>query len=242
MMKHVGRHDQRKAVLLFREIPGDDGDMCLIVYTDKLPVLIHDAMMRCVESDVGQNSNDISGPLSRTLMDDGQNVLETLHRSGYIRKVPANQMILQPNAQTTIRVDELNDLLRQMEGGAEAREKLAEMDAQAGIHDPAKSLTKLNEADAPVEAPVPQVPLQAAGDGVLSDEDIAKGQLSQAEALAKDAERLLNEAAIIREEAYALAPSLKPKAKKAPAPKKKASTTKAKRGPGRPRKNAAPAS
>jgi hypothetical protein len=233
MIKHVGKHDQRRAVLLFREIPGDDGDMCLIVYTDKLPSLIEEPMMKCIESEVGQNSNDISGPLSRTLMDNGQNVLEVLHRQGYIRKVPANQMILQPNAQTTIRVDELNKLLREMDSGAEAHERLAEMDAQAGIKDPAKSLKNLNKPD-----PVPQAaPVQAAADGVLSDEDIAKGQLSQAEALKADAQRLLNEAQTLESEAYNIAPSLKPKAKakrKAPAPK-----AKAKRGPGRPRKNAA---
>jgi hypothetical protein len=166
-------------------------------------------------------------------MDNGQNVLEVLHRQGYIRKVPANQMILQPNAQTTIRVDELNKLLREMDSGAEAHERLAEMDAQAGIKDPAKSLKNLNKPD-----PVPQAaPVQAAADGVLSDEDIAKGQLSQAEALKADAQRLLNEAQTLESEAYNIAPSLKPKAKakrKAPAPK-----AKAKRGPGRPRKNAA---
>lgn len=234
-MKHVGKHDQRRAVLLFREIPGDDGDMCLIVYTDKLPALIEGPLMKCIESEVGQNSNDISGPLSRTLMDNGQNVLEVLHRQGYIRKVPANQMILQPNAQTTIRLDELNKILREMESGDDAKQRLAEMDAQAGIKDPAKSLKNLNQPDPVVQAE----PVQAAADGVLTDEDIAKGQLSQAESLKADAQRLLNEAETLESEAYNIAPSLKPKAKakakrKAPAPK-----AKAKRGPGRPRKNAA---
>lgn len=237
MMKHVGVHDQRKAVLLFREIPGDDGDMCLIVYTDKLPALIHDPMMSCVESEVGQNSNDISGPMSRQIMQNGENVLTTLHKQGYIRKVPANQMILKPNAQTTIRVDELNELLRQMDGGVEAKQKLAEMDAQAGIKDPAKSLSNLNQPDA---EPVPEVaPVQAPADGVLSDEVIAQGQLSQAEALKADAQRLLNEAANLETEAYTLAPSLKPKTKPTVKRKAAAPKAKAKRKPGRPKKNAA---
>ncbi len=34
MMKHIGRHDQRKAVVLFKELPNDVDEMCLIVYTD----------------------------------------------------------------------------------------------------------------------------------------------------------------------------------------------------------------
>ena len=54
-----------------------------------------------------------------------------------------------------------------------------------------------------------------------------------------DAQRLLNEAANLEDEAYTLAPSLKPKATRKKAAKPKASTVK-KRGPGRPRKNAAP--
>lgn len=233
MMKHVGTHDQRKCVLLFKEVPGDE-DMCLIVYTDTLNKLIHDPLMRCIESEVGQNANDISGPLSRTLMDNGQNVLNTLHSSGHIRRVPTNQMILRPNASTTIRLDELNSMLKKMAEGGDAKDRLAEMDAQAGLRDPAKSLGNLGQPD-------PIVPIEAAQDGVLTDASIAQGQISQADAMAADAERLLNEAANLRDEAYALAPELKPKAtRKKAAPKKKAAaTTTAKRKPGRPKKNAA---
>jgi hypothetical protein len=143
--------------------------------------------MKCIESDVGQNANDISGPLSRTLMDSGQNVLNTLHSGGWIRRVPTNQMILRPNASTTIRLDELNKILREMEQGDDAKAKLAELDAQAGFRDPAKSLTNLNQPDPAVQ------PIEAAGDGVLTDAHIAQGQLSQAERMANDAQNLLNE-------------------------------------------------
>lgn len=231
MMKHVGTHDQKKCVLLFKEVPGDD-EMCLIVYTETLPALIHDPLMKCIESDVGQNANDISGPLSRTLMDSGQNVLNTLHSGGWIRRVPTNQMILRPNASTTIRLDELNKILREMEQGDDAKAKLAELDAQAGFRDPAKSLTNLNQPDPAVQ------PIEAAGDGVLTDAHIAQGQLSQAERMANDAQNLLNEAENLRQEAYALAPELKPKATRKKAAPKKAAQAKAKRRPGRPKKNA----
>ncbi len=237
MIKHVGRHDQKKAVLLFKEVPGDE-EMCLIVYTDTLSKLIHDPMMKCIESDVGQQANDITGPLSRTLMDDGKNVLNTLHTNGYIRKVPTNQMILIPNAQTTIRLDELNKILREMASGKEATTRLAELDASAGLRDPAKSLANLGkqsvgEALSETEAMV------APEHDVLTDAHIAKGQLSQADALAADADRLLNEAKNLRQEAYTLAPELKPKATRKP--RKKAAPKKivtAKRKPGRPRKDA----
>jgi len=236
MIKHVGKHDQRKAVLLFKEVPGDD-EMCLIVYTDTLPKLIHDPMMKCLESEIGQNSNDITGPLNRTLMDNGQNVLNQLHSQGYIRRVPTNQMILMPNAQTTIRLDELNKILREMATGSEATQRLAELDAQAGIRDPAKSLAKIAKPEE-TSADVAK-PLVASQDDVLTDARIAQGQLSQADSMAADAERLLTEAKNLREEAYTLAPELKPKVtrRKKRTVTKKATTVKA-RKPGRPKKNA----
>ncbi len=231
MIKHVGKHDQRKVVLLFKEVPGVD-DMCLIVYTDTLPKLIHDPMMKCIESEVGQKANDISGPLSRTLMDTGANLLNTLHSSGYIRRVPTNQMILTPNAQTTIRLDELNKILKEMDQGDEAKKRLAELDAQAGFKDPAKSL-KYGDVSDIIDVPI------TGEDGVLSDASIAQGQLSQASTMEADAERLLNEVKNLRKEAYKLAPSLKPKATRKKKASVKKSDTTTKRKPGRPKKNVA---
>lgn len=243
MIKHVGIHDLKKVVLLFKEVPGDE-EMCLIVYTDTLSKLLHDPMMKCIESEVGQRANDITGPLSRTLMDNGENLLNALHNQGYIRKVPTNQMILKPNAQTTIRLDELNKILREMDQGKEATNRLRELDAAAGLRDPAKSLAKLGQkspGEAIREAAAGAAePLVTNQDGVLTDVNIAQGQLSQAESLVADGQRLLNEAQILRDEAYTLAPELKPKAsRKKRAPKKATvDATATKRKPGRPRKNA----
>lgn len=228
-MKHIGKHDQRSAVVLFKELPNDVDEMCLIVYTDTLPKIIHDPMMKCIESEVGQMADDITEPLNRTLMDNGRNVLQSLHKDGYMKRVPQNQMILTPNAHTTIRLDELNKILRQMSEGKEATDKMRELDAQAGIRDPAKTT---------LTAPEVAAPIVAAEDGVLTDANIAQGQISQADALAANAEQLLAEAANLREEAYALAPELKPKTRKKRVVKAKTATT-AKRKPGRPRKNAA---
>ena len=36
MAKHVGKHNDRKVVILFREVP-DEGHMCLVIYSDLLP-------------------------------------------------------------------------------------------------------------------------------------------------------------------------------------------------------------
>ncbi len=232
MIKHVGKHDQKKAILLFKEVPGED-DMCLLVYTETLPALVHDPLMKAVESDVGQNSNEITEVLNRTLMDNGQNLLTFIHQSGFIRKVPTNQFILTPNPSTTIRLDELNSILKQMAEGDEAKQKMAELDAQAGMKDPAKTL-----ADSPVAEATPEIVTEV--DGVLTDAGLAKSNLDQAEQMEAQAQVLINEAKILRNDAYEMAPELKPKAtKKKAASTKKAATTVKKRGPGRPRKNAA---
>jgi hypothetical protein len=35
MLKHVGRHGDRKVAIIFREIPGEE-HMCLVIYPDVL--------------------------------------------------------------------------------------------------------------------------------------------------------------------------------------------------------------
>jgi len=52
-VKHVGTHNNKKIVVLFRQTPNED-HMALVVYSDSMPSLIHDAVMECVSSDVGQ--------------------------------------------------------------------------------------------------------------------------------------------------------------------------------------------
>ena len=53
MLKHIGRHGDRKVAVLFREVP-NEGHMCLVIYPDVLPAPWEDAIMRALESDVGQ--------------------------------------------------------------------------------------------------------------------------------------------------------------------------------------------
>ena len=54
-MKHVGKHGDRKICILFRQVPGED-HMCLLVYSDLLPRMIHDEIMKVLESAVGQQA------------------------------------------------------------------------------------------------------------------------------------------------------------------------------------------
>ena len=51
MLKHVVKHNNRKAALLYRQVPNED-HMCLLVYSDLLPRMIHDEIMKVLESPV----------------------------------------------------------------------------------------------------------------------------------------------------------------------------------------------
>ena len=47
MLKHVGRHGEKKVVIAYNIVPGED-HMALVVYSEKLPPMIHDEVMKVV--------------------------------------------------------------------------------------------------------------------------------------------------------------------------------------------------
>ena len=82
-IKHTGTHNNKKVVVLFRQTPNED-HMALVVYSDSMPSLIHDAVMECVQSDVGQQADNFADALQRKTMTDGRVALTVLHQEGYI--------------------------------------------------------------------------------------------------------------------------------------------------------------
>lgn len=209
MVKHVGKHNDRKVVILFREVP-DETHMCLVVYSDVLPRLIHDELMKCVESDAGQSAKEISEVLHRTYMADGRVLLTTLHREGMIKKVPCNQVLVTPNSKSSVRLDELNSILNEMAKGEEAVKRLQEIDSSRGMTgkkrqaEPREVGMPSNSRSAPVEGNMSAEQLVS---GILSDSDLAQQRLSQAQQMRKNAESMLAEAARLEAEATSLNPS-----------------------------------
>ena len=204
MLKHVGKHGEKKVVIAYNTVPGED-HMALVVYSDSLPSMIHDEVMKVVESAAGQSAKSLADALFRNTMADGSNTLSSLHKGGYLKKVQTKQVILTPNARSTVRLDELNDILKKMEGGEEAVKKMADMDAGKGFADPAKKVKEGREVGEPVNPKTPAV------EGVLSDADLAKSNLDQAARMEAQAKTLIAEAKRLKEEAKKFAPT--PKAK-----------------------------
>jgi hypothetical protein len=213
MLKHVGRHGDRKVAILFREVPGED-HMCLVVYPETLPTHIHDSIMKTLESDVGQQAPNLADALHRNLLPDGRAQLVALHQEGMIKKIPCNQVIVTPNVNSSVKLDELNRIVKEMETGENALKRLQELDAAQGIVDPlqkrkAEAEFKRNqERQARGESPIDSTPAQSNNAGALDDRTLATNMLAQAKRMEQEAKGMIAEAARMKKEAQQLDPSV----------------------------------
>jgi len=204
MLKHVGRHGEKKVVVAYNTVPGED-HMALVIYSDSLPSMLHDEVMKVIESPAGQTAKSLADALFRNIMPDGNNTLGALHKGGFLKKVQTKQVILKPNAKSSVRLDELNEILKKMEAGQEAVDAMAKIDAGRGYADPSKNVGReLGEPKKVAESAVNT-------SGVLTDADLANQRLDQATKMESQAKTLLAEAKRLKEEASSLAPKTKAK-------------------------------
>lgn len=231
MLKHIGRHGDRKVAIIFREIPGED-HMCLVIYPDVLPTHIHDTVMKVLESPAGQQENTLANALHRNLLPDGRVILEALHREGMLKKIPTNQVIVTPTATSSVKLDELNRLVKEMESGQDAAKRMAELDSNSGLVDPMVKREQerefkrrqLEEAQRRQAAGQPAVPNT---NDALDDKALASNMLSQAKKMEQEAQGLINEAARMKKEAERMFPGVMPAAvsEQPSAPKKRGRTS-----------------
>jgi hypothetical protein len=200
MLKHIGRHGERKVVIAYNTVPGED-HMALVVYSDSLPSALHDEIMKVLESPAGQGAKILAEALHRNVGTEGVNSLTSLHKGGFLKKVQTKQVILTPNAKTSVRLDELNKILAEMEKGADAVKKMADIDAGRGYADPEKRAREVGESVKAVAS------VNTSADGVLSDADLAQLNLDQAAQMEAQAKTLLAEAKRLKEEAKQFAPT-----------------------------------
>lgn len=200
MIKHVGKHNSKKIVVLYRQVPGEE-HMCLVTYTETLPRTIHDDLMKALESPAGQQAKELSEVLFRTLGTSGRSILGTLHGEGFIKKVPTNQVLITPNTASSVRLDELNKILNEMSLGEEAVKKLEQLEKDKGMT--GKAIRKKSGAQ-----PVTESTAITKSD-ILSDTDIANNLREQAARMAAEAKTLLQESDRLMKEASAMLPQEK---------------------------------
>jgi hypothetical protein len=211
MLKHIGRHGDRKVAIIFRELPGED-HMCLVIYPDTLPTHIHNTIMSILESAPGQQSPNLADVLHRNLLPDGRVILQALHNEGMLKKIQTNQVIVTPTAQSNVKLDELNKIVKEMESGDAALKRMQELDANAGFVDPAVKRKaekafkegRISEAEA----------LVAPATGALDDQSLAANMLAQAKRMEADAKGLVAEAARMKKDAQRMFPSVNLKSAK----------------------------
>ena len=152
--------------------------------------------MSVVDSPEGQESNNVSEVFFRRRLTDGENMLEALHTRGKLTKVPVDMVKLTPAPNQSVELAEVNAELQKIETGSNPP-LVTEQNVE-----------NLSQGDVPV-------------DEAEDQNQVAQNLLSQASLLREDAKVLLGDADSKEEEAYKLAPELKPK-----------------KGPGRPPKSA----
>ena len=184
-MKPVGRHGDKKVVVLYRTVPDED-HMCLVSYSDTLPRIYHDGVMKVLESKQGQDAGELAEVLHRHLLPDGTNSLQSIHKTGLIKKVPSSQVIMTPDPRNSVRLDELNKIIKEMSQGQDAVRRMAELDAQAGMRDPQKS---------------EKIPASMRSADALSDSALAQNLRAQAERMQAEANGLLAESQRLMTEA-----------------------------------------
>jgi hypothetical protein len=116
-MKHVGKmkNNSARVVVAYRTVPGEPLN-CLIIGTQGLGDSYHDTLMNVVDSDSGQQANDLADVLAARRFPDGSNMLGYLHSNGHLRKVSTNLVLMTPDTKTSIQLDQLNAIIAEQQG------------------------------------------------------------------------------------------------------------------------------
>jgi len=116
-MKHVGKmkNNSARVAVAYRTLPGEPTN-ALVIGTQGLPDAYHDTLMSLIESEAGQGTNELAEILATRRFPDGVVMLEWLHTRGHLKKVPTNLVLMTPNSQTQIPLNELNQIIADQKG------------------------------------------------------------------------------------------------------------------------------
>ena len=182
LKKHSGQLSNTgvRVAVVFRKLPNDETN-CLIVETERLPDSYHDYVIQCLNSKEASETNDFYEILNRRTFPDGSNCLTSLHQRGFLRKEPVTNIVMFPLPGKAVPLALINATIDK-----KVEQYVAQQNAEKNV------VEQVTASTIPVTS-------------VTSDDpvEIAKGLILQAELLEQDA-------LAKREEAYTLAPDLKP--------------------------------
>lgn len=195
MYKHVGRikTNQRKVIVAYRTVPGEP-ENCIVVTTENLMAEEHDALMKLVESDGGQNEDVFANAMARARLPDGRIILAGFHVTGKMQKVATDLVEMTPDRSTVINLTDLNKMIADQRGVSV--EDLADIDAG--------NQTQVSEMATVSDMPIVEDAVPSTDGAVIDDAALAAQYRSQADTMFKEAKRL-------REQAEELVPTKKKK-------------------------------
>ena len=199
--KHIGRnHLGTRVVVIFREIPDDEAH-CLVCETDSLPEMYQDQLMQEVNSRDAQATVNLYEVLQRRSFGDGGQMLNTLHLRGFIKKYPVEQIEMTPMPNQPVALSIINE---QINTGTIASEKKEDVQVKSeNVAENTANDTGVSvDTDAGIIKPVVIEPVTVGEDKEEATKAAAESKLLQARLMEEDAKKM-------REEAYALDPSLK---------------------------------
>jgi len=184
-LKHVGRvkATNKKCLIAYRTLPGE-AHYCLIVPTENLPDIYHDALINLVESNAGQESYEFAEAMDRTQFPDGSRMLPALHATGRLIKVATGAIEMTPTTGYSLLLSELNQVIAEQRGVS-----VDDLSLKESLEDKVKE-TKKTETVAKVEE-LAQTSEPTTFD---SPETEAKYYRSQADKMAKQAAEMRRKA------------------------------------------------
>jgi hypothetical protein len=196
-LKHVGRikANGRKVIVAYRTLPGES-DAALVIDTASLSDDQHDSIIKLVESPAGQSAYEFAEAMARTNFPDGSIMLANLHFNSKLLKVKTSEIEMIPTMQSTISLDQLNQIIAEQRG-ISVNDLALGNGSQATEVATVKDISETTKTDVVAESQVAKI-----NDKPLTDEDLAKQFRSQADRLSK-------EAAELRRQAEALVPTKK---------------------------------
>ena len=119
--KHIGEladESKAKVVIMYRTVPGEPNN-CLVVGTKFLPDVYHNALMRAIESEGGQEAEEFADFAGRQTFPDGTNMLAILHNDNYIKKFKTNEIMVTYGSgpDGKILLNKLNEMIAKEKGG-----------------------------------------------------------------------------------------------------------------------------
>ena len=179
-MKHVGKmkNNSARVAVAYRTIPGDHNS-ALVIGTNGLTDSYHDSLMSLIEGDAGQQANELADVLAVRRFPDGTVMLQYLHSNGHLKKVPTNLVLMTPNSQTSIPLNEVNQMIADQKGL-----KLEDLAVTDGTTKPSKRTESKEEIiTTEIVVPTQTVEVEESSDPMT----VAKSYRSKADKLSKDA-------------------------------------------------------